>query len=82
MIPNWVTDNPTVWMGLIGAVLALGTAFGLHVTADQVQAILGFFAALFVAFGVIGHATTVPKTPSADAPASAIQVPPPPPPPA
>ena len=74
-LPNWITDYPTAWMGLIGAVLALGAAFGLHVTPDQTQAILGFFAALFVIFALVGHATTVPKTPSSEAPASAIQVP-------
>ena len=77
MVPNWITDYPTAWMGLIGAVLALGAAFGLHVTPDQTEAILGFFAALFVIFAIVGHATTVPKTPSATAPPSAMQVPPP-----
>ena len=74
-IPNWVTDYPTAWMGLIGAALALGTAFGVHVTPDQQQAVLGFFAALFVLFAIIGHETTVPKTPSS--PAAPIQAPPP-----
>ena len=73
MIPNWITDYPTAWMAMLGAVVALGVAFGVHITPDQTQAILGFFAALFVIFGVIGHATTVPKTPSATAPPSLVR---------
>ncbi len=70
-----ITDYPTAWMGLIGAVLALIAAFGVKVTPDQVQAVLGFFAALFVVFGVVGNRTSVPKTPSS--PAAPLQVPPP-----
>lgn len=75
MLPNWITDYPTAWMGLIGAAIALAAAFGVKVTADQTQAILGFFAALFVVFGVIGQRTTVPKTPSSSS--APIQTPPP-----
>jgi len=79
MLPNQVTDNPTAWLALIGAVITLAVSFGVHITADQVTALGAFFAALWIVFGIFAHRVSVPKTPSADAPPSAIQVPPPPP---
>jgi hypothetical protein len=74
-IPNEVTDNPVPWLALIGAVITLAVSFGVHITGDQVTALGGFFAALWIVFGLWGHKVTVPKTPSADAPPAAIQTP-------
>lgn len=38
--------EPALWMGLVGAAIALGTAFGLHLSAEQVGAISALAAAI------------------------------------
>lgn len=38
--------EPALWMGLIGALVSLGTSFGLHLSAEQVGAISAAAAAI------------------------------------
>lgn len=79
-MPNFITDNPAAFTAALRAfliaLLGLGAVFGLHVTAEQKDAILNFAGAA-IAISLIVSAvtvkTTVPKTPSVDAPPAAIQ---------
>jgi hypothetical protein len=43
---NSIKQEPVLFQGLIQAVLALGVSFGLHLSGDQVGAILAVTAAL------------------------------------
>lgn len=81
-MPAIIADNPAIVTGLVRAfliaLLALFSAFGLHVTPEQVTAIVNFATAaiglsLFVS--IITHKLTVPKAPSADATSASIQAP-------
>lgn len=74
-IPDQITDNPTIWIALLGAVITVAASFGLQITQDQVHALGLFFAALWAVFGLWSHKTTVPKTPSAEASPASIQRP-------
>jgi hypothetical protein len=74
-----ISDNPATTAAIIGfatTLLALLVAFGVHVTPEQTQAILGFIGALWLLVGIIARVGTVAKTPS-DARPSLLQVPPP-----
>lgn len=72
---NLFKTEPTVVIGALGtlvtAVIALGVAFGVHVTDDQRNAILGFIGALGLIVTLLAQRSQV--TPTAG-------LPPPPPP--
>ena len=78
-IINLLTDNPVAVTTFVSAALTLAIAFGLKLSQDQFNAILGAVAAILV-LGVTAHKVTVPKTPSATATSASIQAPQPPPP--
>lgn len=80
-MPNLVTDNAALFIGLLRALLIFLTVWGVKITQAQEDATLGLLAAVLpvvaLAFTVWTVKTTVPRTPSADAPSSAIQHDPP-----
>lgn len=76
-MPAIVTDNPALVVGFVRAALALAVAFWPNLfNASQQETIIAFVVAS-LALTAITVKTTVPKTPSAEAPAASIQQPPP-----
>lgn len=82
-LPDAITDHPAEVVAALRtlalAAMTLLVAFGLKITPEQQAAILNFGAAataIAFLFSVVTIKTTVPKTPSVDAPPSAIQQPP------
>ena len=53
-------SEPVLIVALLQAALVLGGAFGLHMTAEQITAIVGFFSALLAV--VIRQAVASPAT--------------------
>ena len=78
-IPNVITDNAALVIGLARALFIFLVAWGVHVTQAQQDATIGLLAALLpvvsLAFTVLTVSATVPRTPSADAAASKLQTP-------
>lgn len=75
-LPNFVTDRPAAVIGIVRAALILVAAFwpGFF-TMEQREAIIAL-AIASIALSGLTITTTVPKTPSPDAPPAAIQQPP------
>lgn len=80
-MPNVITDNAALFIGLLRAVFIFAVAWGVNVSQAQQDASVALLAALLpvvsIAFTFWTVHTTVPKTPSADATAKSIQQPPP-----
>lgn len=74
-MPTIITDNPALVSGLATSLLMLLVAFGVPLTDEQHQAILGLVAAITAILAFVAHQATVPKTPS-DAEPQKLQVPP------
>lgn len=52
-LPNWITQEPALWIGLVVAALGLAVAFGVHVTDDQQKAIVAAAEAVLVILGAV-----------------------------
>ena len=72
-MPDQITDNPAIYLGLTGSIMLLLTAFGLSVTIDQQHAILAVESGVLAVLALWTHKVTVPKTPSIEASPSSIQ---------
>jgi hypothetical protein len=75
-LPNVITDNPALIIGLIRSALLVVAAFLPNLfTPAQQEAIIALAVASLALTGLTVK-TTVPKTPSADASPASIQAPP------
>lgn len=85
-MPNFITDNAALFIGLVRALLIFLVAWGFHISQAQQDATIALLAAVLPVVSLVFTfwtvKVTVPKTPSADAPSTAIQKPAPPAPPA
>lgn len=78
-MPNVITDNAAMFIGFLRALLIFLTVWGVHISQAQQDASIALLAAVLplmsLAFTWWTVKTTVPKTPSVDAPSTAIQHP-------
>lgn len=79
MIPTQISDNPAAVIGLLRAVLILIVAFWPNLLNQTQQEAIVALAVASLGLSAITAKTTVPKSPSSDAPPAAIQEPQPPP---
>lgn len=79
-MPNVITDNAALFIGLLRALLIFLTVWGIAISQQQQDATVGLLSAILPVVSLVltffTVKTTVPKTPSTDAPSSAIQRPP------
>lgn len=72
-MPNFITDNPALVIGLIRSALILVAAFWPNAFSAQQQDAILAIAAASLALTAATVKTTVPKTPSVDAKSASIQ---------
>jgi hypothetical protein len=45
-MPNWISNEPVLWIGLVDALIILAVTFGVHITDAEKAAIDGTLAAI------------------------------------